>query len=111
VEVFEQVEIDPETESREVQMENFTSYFGDLYKLSNMLTPNAAELLGKLKEAEPLLEEFAEILGGEGEAVALTIRDMIKAYSQHENIEPLRGQLKKDILNKIIRKLPESIAL
>jgi hypothetical protein len=111
VEVFEQVEIDPEAESREVQLEKFTAYFGELYKLSNMLTPNAAELLGKLKEVEPLLEEFAEILGNEGEAVALAIRDMIKVYSQDENIESLRGQLKKDILNKIIRKLPESIIL
>jgi hypothetical protein len=111
VESIEQLETAPEAESREVQLEKFTAYFGELYKLSNMLTPNAAELLGKLKEVEPLLEEFAEILGNEGEAVALAIRDMIKVYSQDENIESLRGQLKKDILNKIIRKLPESIIL
>jgi len=110
-EVHEEVETDPEVESREVGMEKFTAYFCDLHKLSNMLTPTAADLLGKLKEAEPLIEEFAEILSDEGEAVALTIKDMIKTYSQAGNIEPLKGQLKSDILNKIIRKLPESITL
>lgn len=110
-ETFQEVETDPGVESREEGMEKFTAYFRDLHKLSNMLTPTATDLLEKLKEAEPLIEEFAEILSDEGEVVALTIKDMIKTYSQAGNIEPLKGQLKSDILNKIIRKLPESIAL
>lgn len=107
--VFESVE--DSSESKEEMKQQLSKYFSDLYKYIGMVTPTGAQILDKLKESKPLMDEATELLGEDVGALADSINAVLSKYSAVEEIEPFKDQLKKDVLNRIIRKVPESIEL